>query len=254
MKLLRKPKKKSLTCQYRYRPGFWPLNRGLTAASSTMNVTTDDGDDDTGNLRDGDGYGNNGDGDASHSWYGASELAPSRVRHHSGHGTTATSFDVGQWGLMALIQTGLAKLKTIKFLVKLLLILAIKLKLLTMLKMFLFTKFFVIGKLLKVFLLPLWPGLMSTYVWPSKNLTKWCTTSRTVPDVPVTILDAEDSGADVQTAERSTEPNGTAGTEWFLSRLARSVESALSARCVQRTACHAAVSRPPSLESILTNG
>lgn len=138
----------------------------------------------------------------------------------------------------------LAKLKAIKAL-KFLLLLAIKLKLLVLLKMFLFAKSFLIGKLFRFAVLPFVPGLVSMLF--NMSMPRPSSMSMSMPD-QVTYRNS--SGAEPQQpVVRSTDRDGVAATVDLLQFLA----AVTSAECVQKSACGAAGTRPPSFRSVWTD-
>lgn len=159
------------------------------------------------------------------------------------------SIDVHKLTLLALVKIGLAKLKVLTV-IKFLTFLWVKLKLLVVLKGFLFAKFTIIGKLLKLFLLPILPNLLT---WLRNAAMMQLNPAMTPPpmaEMASTAIQLRNDSVTDSLLRRSTAGLDTLGAAGNLLKFVAFVQSA---KCVERTACHVSGTKPPSLQSTLTN-
>lgn len=163
-------------------------------------------------------------------------------------------------GLLALFKMGLIKMAAFKA-IKSMLLFAIKLKLFMLFKLFAFAKFFVLSKLLKLFVLPMLPNfqsLLSMLLNPTMSPTMSTTMSPSsmmmmMPMMNMTMLrkDAELSGQARNSSGVVVEPLEMRSANDI--DLFRFVTAVNTAKCVERMACHVAATRPPSFQSTWTN-
>jgi len=161
------------------------------------------------------------------------------------------SIDVHKLTLLAMVKIGLAKLKVLTV-IKFLAFLWVKLKLLVVLKGFLFAKFAILSKLLRLFLLPFLPNLLT---WLRNAAMMQMNPTMTPPPPPMSEMAStaiqlrNDSVAD-SVLRRSTTGLDTLGAAGNLLQFVAYVQSA---KCVERTACRVSGITPPSPQSMLAN-
>jgi len=160
------------------------------------------------------------------------------------------SIDVHKLTLLALVKIGLAKLKVLTV-IKFLAFLWVKLKLLVVLKGFLFAKFTIIGKLLKLFLLPILPNLLT---WlrnaAMMQLNPAMTSPSPMSEMASTAIQLRNDSVSDPVFRRSTTSLDTLVVARNLFQFVAFVQSA---KCVERTACRVSSTKPPSLQYILIN-
>lgn len=161
------------------------------------------------------------------------------------------SINVHKLTLLAMVKIGLAKLKVLTV-IKFLAFLWVKLKLLVVLKGFLFAKFAILSKLLRLFLLPFLPNLLT---WLRNAAMMQLNPGMIPPSAPMSEIAStaiqlrNDSVAD-SVLRRSTTGLDTLGAAGNFLQFMAYVQSA---KCVERTACHVSGTTPPSLQSMLAN-
>ncbi|XP_015375383.1 PREDICTED: uncharacterized protein LOC107169928, partial [Diuraphis noxia] len=159
------------------------------------------------------------------------------------------SIDIYKLALLVLVKIGLAKLKVLTV-IKFLVFLWVKLKLLVVLKGFLFAKFTIICKLMRLLLLPMLPNLL-TYL---QNLAMM-QPNPGMPPPPMsgmanTAIQLRNDSITDSVLRRSTTGLDTLGAAGNLLQFVAFVQSA---KCVEKTACLVSGTKSPSLQSILTN-
>lgn len=194
------------------------------------------------------------DGDGYVGWYSNPPTQSSRPAtvvaevRQPGH---KMSIDVHKLTLLAMVKIGLAKLKVLTV-IKFLAFLWVKLKLLVVLKGFLFAKFAILSKLLRLFLLPFLPNLLT---WLRNAAMMQLNPGMTPPSAPISEITStaiqlrNDSVAD-SVLRRSTTGLDTLGAAGNFLQFVAYVQSA---KCVERTACRVSGTTPPSLQSMLAN-
>ncbi|XP_026807690.1 uncharacterized protein LOC113550188 [Rhopalosiphum maidis] len=199
-------------------------------------------------------YKNGGGGDSYVGWYTdpptqssrpATAVAEVRQPSHK------MSIDVQKLTLLAIVKIALAKLKVLTA-IKFLAFLWVKLKLLVVLKGFIFAKFTVISKLLKLFLLPFLPNFLT---WLRNAAMMQMNPPMNMPgpvmnEVATAAIHLRNDSAPDPALKRSTAGLDTLSAAGNLLRFVAFVQSA---RCAERTACRVAVTRPPSLRSAFAN-
>jgi len=162
------------------------------------------------------------------------------------------SIDVHKLTLLALVKIGLAKLKVLTV-IKFLAFLWVKLKLLVVLKGFLFAKFTVMNKLLKLFLLPFLPNLLTwlrNAAMMQLNPSMTPTMPTMMSEIASTAIQLRNDSVADPALRRSTAGLDTLGAAGNLLQFVAFVQSA---KCAERTACRVSGTRPPSLQSMLAN-
>lgn len=159
------------------------------------------------------------------------------------------SIDIHKLTLLALVKIGLAKLKVLTV-IKFLAFLWVKLKLLVVLKGFLFAKFTIIGKLLKLFLLPILPNLLTWLRNAAMMQLNPMMTPPPMTEMASTAIQLRNDSVTDSVLRRSTAGLDTLGAAGNLFKFVAFVQSA---KCVERTACRVSGTKPPSLQSMLTN-
>ncbi|CAI6362634.1 unnamed protein product [Macrosiphum euphorbiae] len=198
--------------------------------------------------------GGGGAGDGYVGWYSDPPTQSSRPAtvvaevRQPGH---KMSIDVHKLTLLAMVKIGLAKLKVLTV-IKFLAFLWVKLKLLVVLKGFLFAKFAIMGKLLRLFLLPFLPNLLT---WLRNAAMMQMDPAMTVPPPTMTeiasaAIQLRNNSASDPALRRSTAGLDTLGAAGNLLQFMAFVQSA---KCAERTACRVSGTRPPSLQSMLAN-
>lgn len=197
--------------------------------------------------------GGGGGGDSFVGWY--SDHAPTQSSLPSpvvaevrqpGH---KMSVDLHKLTLLAVVKIGLAKLKVLTV-IKFLAFLWVKLKLLVLLKGFVFAKFAVMGKLLKLFVLPFLPNLLT---WLRNAAMMQLNPAMNMPGPAM----SEMANNGIQLRNGSVvDPvlrRSTADQDEATGNLLRFLTSMQSAKCLERTACRVSGTRPPNLQSTLVN-
>lgn len=160
---------------------------------------------------------------------------------------------VQKLGWVAIAMLGLGKLLVFKV-VKFFVLLAVKLKLLVLFKMFLYAKFFVISKLFKLIILPFIPYVSS---FLNNLLMAMMSSSSMTPMMAMMMPMTSDIGTSVGTFRNSsttTEPANMRSTN--VSKIATTenllqlMSTILSAKCAEKLACHVAGTRSQSFQSL----
>lgn len=193
-----------------------------------------------------------GAGDGYSGWYGDPPTQSSRPAtvvaevRQPGH---KMSIDVHKLTLLAMVKIALAKLKVLTV-IKFLAFLWVKLKLLVVLKGFLFAKFAIMGKLLRLFLLPFLPNLLT---WLRNAAMMQLNPTMTPPamsEMASTAIQLRNDSVADPALRRSTAGLDTLGAAGNLLQFVAFVQSA---KCAERTACRVSGTRPPSLQSTMAN-
>ncbi|XP_025198295.1 uncharacterized protein LOC112596724 [Melanaphis sacchari] len=161
------------------------------------------------------------------------------------------SIDAHKLTLMAIAKIALAKLKVLTA-IKFLIFLWVKLKLLVILKGFIFAKLTVIGKFLKIFLLPFLPYLIS---WLRNIIMMNMNPSMNMPmpnlnNMLSNAIQSRNDSVPDPALRRSTADLDTLNVAGNLLRFVAFVQSS---KCVERTACRISSTRPLSLQTTLAN-
>lgn len=168
-----------------------------------------------------------------------------------------SSTDPKRIDIWTVIKIGLAKLKTFKV-IKLLILLAVKLKLLSLFKFFLITKLLVFGNF-KLLLLPFLPSLWARLVTASsfwsamtshfdRNTTAECMSISTVSTGNLRNMNG--LAPELKTPADVDQSFGMT----FVPKLVQFVTSVQLAQCLERTACYAASFVTPSFWSVWMSG
>lgn len=189
------------------------------------------------------------DNDGMAGWYGEIKQPPVLRR-------VKLSMNPRGIGIWAMIKIGLAKLKTFKV-IKILILLAVKLKLLSLFKFFLITKLLVFGNF-KLLLLPFLPSLWSKLVtgsnfWSTITNFGRNTTAECMSISTMSTGNFRNMNGSTPELKIPTDMEQSIGTT-FVPKLVQFVTSVQSARCVERTACYAASFMTPSFGSIWMSG
>ncbi|CAH1726177.1 unnamed protein product [Aphis gossypii] len=198
----------------------------------------------------------NAAGDGYVGWYTDPPTQSSRPAtvvaevRHPGH---KMSIDVHKLTLLAIVKIALAKLKVLAA-IKFLAFVWVKLKLLVVLKAFLFAKFTVMSKFIKMFMLPFLPNL---FTWlrnaammqlnPAMNMS-----GPAMAEMASNAIQLRNDSVLDPALKRSTAAGGL-DTLSAAGSLLRFVAFVQSSKCAERTACRVAVTRPPSLQTALAN-
>lgn len=201
-------------------------------------------------------------------WYNEPPPAPTRTApaavevRHPGH---KMAFDVQKFSVLALVKIGLAKLKVLMVL-KFLALLSVKMKLLALFKMFVFAKFAMLGKFVKLFVLPFLPNLLT---W-LRNAAMLQLNPSMAMNMNMNMMPGDMSGNGSNRVQlsrndsiaeavlkRSTNFNEEQFTavnyDSLPSNLFQFVASIQTAKCVDNMACRVAGTRPPSFRSMWVN-
>lgn len=179
--------------------------------------------------------------------------------------TKKSSYDMQKISTWALVAIGLLKLKLLSA-IKFLVLLAVKLKALTLLKLLVFAKFAAVGKLFNLFLLPFLPNWLT---W-LRNITTFQMNSAAtgMSMASVATSEAASSGNVIQQLRNDSVPveksavaesraaflpDDGASSLTTAASLLRYVATAKSDKCVERLTCHVVGTRPLNFRSVLVD-